>query len=128
MKQTFLLFLTKYVYICLTHFCDKLKIALKKARGKSWFFQCRKFIQTYLEINIRSAEVNTTKMFIASLKFFEQLFLISQYVYDFYIFSFKKLFLFFKERYSFFWFLHNFYLLVQLWIIFFTHNFFHLCY
>ena len=61
MKQTYLLFLTKYVCISLTNFCDKLKITLKIARGKSWFFQCRKFIQTYLEINIRSAEVKTTK-------------------------------------------------------------------
>ena len=28
-------FFTKYVYICLTHFCEQFKISPKIARGKS---------------------------------------------------------------------------------------------
>ena len=48
MKQILLLFLSKYVYICLTHFCDQLKITLKIARGKSSFFQYKKFIEKFM--------------------------------------------------------------------------------
>ena len=49
---------------------------------------------TYLGTDIRSAETNTTKKFVALLKLFKQLALLSHYVYNFFIFSFEKLFIF----------------------------------
>ena len=48
----------------------------------------------YLEINIRSAKANTEEVF-ALLKLFKQLSLLSHYVYDFSVFSFEKLVIFF---------------------------------
>ena len=87
------------------HFRDQLKTNLKIARGKSWFFQYKKFtqkfMQAYFEINIRSGEVNTTnknhwspwgqhnkKKIIDLLKRFKELSLIPHYVYDFFCFLF----------------------------------------
>ena len=58
MKQIVLLFITKYAYICLAHFFINLKLLLK-----------------YLEVYIRSREVNTTKEFIANLPAFQKKFI-----------------------------------------------------
>ena len=131
MKQIFLLFLTKYVCICFTHFFDQLKITLKLAKSKSWFFQYSKFTQkfmlTYLGTDIRSAETNTTKKFVALLKLFKQLALLSHYVYNFFIFSFEKLFIFLIKDIETLLVTSHFYLLFRLWIIFFIHNFYYWC-
>ena len=62
----------------------------------------------YREINIRLAQTNITKTFIALLKLFKQLSLLSHYIYDFHIFTFEKLSVFFIkdiESFSFFAFL-----------------------
>ena len=95
------------------HFRDQLKTNLKIARGKSWFFQYKKFTQkfmwAYFEINIRSGEVNTTKKIIDLLEvnttkkkslislnvlrnfpWFPTMFMI------FFVFSFDKLLVFFN--------------------------------
>ena len=73
MKQIFLLFILKYTYICLTHFFINLKLLLK-----------------YFEINIRLAEANTTKGFIASLPTFQN--------FLFFYFIIEKLFVFLPPR------------------------------
>ena len=52
-------------------------------------------VYVYLEIDIRSADANTTKESIVLLKLFKQLFLLSHGMYDFSIFSFEKLLVFF---------------------------------
>ena len=51
MKQVFLLCLTKYAYICQTHFCDQFKITLKIARAKSWLFSVYE-IYTKIYLNV----------------------------------------------------------------------------
>ena len=79
----FLFFITIYGYIYLAHFFINSK---------------------YLEINIRSAEVNTTKEFIANLPAFQKFVI-------FFILSLRN------SSYS--------YLLVQYWIIFIIHNHHH---
>ena len=118
MKQIFLFFLTKFVSICLTNFLINVKLLLKLPEVRVHFLNigklhknlCRHILKEIFE-RLKPARLKNSSL---SLEFLSTYPCFPLYVYDLSVSFFEKFFIFFNQRFSDFWFLPIFYLLVQL--------------